>query len=256
MPPASAVPGGRRLAAALTAGGAVPAAPPAPLYKPPGRGLAGSLSPVPRVAVDAQWKSAPGSCRGAPVSCESAHALPSPQPSALFFFLCPCIFLFYCCFFPSVTPFPHFLPSHKHTHTSQIASRRRSAAPATPAGVPLLAGGCAAAVPEQLSRRRAVRGAAPLRAAPRRAASEGWCSRQSRAAAPAASAGAETGFSWCGSRAPSFMTARSGESPTPCEVSGLGGVGSGLSYLFLFSGETAGDGVGEEVLCRGRGSEG
>lgn len=30
MPPAGAVPGGRRLAAALTAGGAVPAAPPAP----------------------------------------------------------------------------------------------------------------------------------------------------------------------------------------------------------------------------------
>lgn len=52
------------------------------------------------------------------------------------------------------------------------------------------------------------------------------------------------------------MTARSGESPTPCEVSGPGGVGSGLFYLFLFSGETAGDGVGEEVLCRGRGSEG
>lgn len=117
MPPAGAVPGGRRLAAALTAGGAVPAAPPAPLYKPPGRGLAGSLSPAPRVAVDAQWKSAPGSCRGAPVSCESAHALPSPQPSALFFFLYPCIFPFYCCFFPSVTPFPHFLPPLINTHT-------------------------------------------------------------------------------------------------------------------------------------------
>jgi len=44
VPPAGAVPGGRRLAAALTAGGAVPAAPPAPRYKPPGRVLPGSFS--------------------------------------------------------------------------------------------------------------------------------------------------------------------------------------------------------------------
>lgn len=151
------------------------------------------------------------------MSCESAHAPPALQPSSLFFlffFLSVCVCVF--SFIFNVTQFLSPSP----------ACRQPAAAPPTPAE---LRGGRAG---EERARQRAARGAAP-----RGAAWEGWFSRQSRAAAAAASAGAETGFSWCSSRAPSFMTARSGESPTPCEVSGRRrGSGSVL------------EGAGEEAL--------
>lgn len=158
------------------------------------------------------------------MSCESAHALPSTRHPPLF-----CLRVFFL-FFSNVTPFL-LLPC---------------SAPRPPRRPPRgsAAGSGGAPAPEQRARRRGARGAAPGGAAP-----EVWFSRRSRAAAAATFAGVETGFVRCGSWAPSFMTARSGE-PTPCEVSGPGGgslsgklLGNGLEKRFRARGEGSGEKV-------------